>query len=317
MKILFCCDPGDSRAVDEAYEREAQAATDLGIEYHLFDYEALVNEGDPSRAVRRVPVQPEATACAYRGWMLRPPQYRLFCEALAGKGIRLINDPAAYQHCHYLPESYSVIEGLTPRSVWMRATSEVSMDAIMELLRPFGSEPVIVKDFVKSRKHEWDEACFIPSASDRSGVERVVRRFVQLQDEDLSEGLVFREFVLFQPLAQHSKSGMPLTLEYRLFFLYGRLVYWTHYWDEGDYGDYRPPVERFQDVAARIRSRFFTMDVARRTDGEWMIVELGDGQVAGLPDKADVRSFFSALRNASGLPAHEGWDGAAGRSYSG
>jgi hypothetical protein len=39
------------------------------------------------------------------------------------------------------------------------------------------------------------------------------------------------------------------------------------------------------------------MDVARRRDGEWIIVELGDGQVAGLPDSADPRAFYAALKD--------------------
>ena len=37
------------------------------------------------------------------------------------------------------------------------------------------------------------------------------------------------------------------------------------------------------------------MDVAKRVDGGWMIVELGDGQVAGLPERADVGAFYRAL----------------------
>ena len=41
---------------------------------------------------------------------------------------------------------------------------------------------------------------------------------------------------------------------------------------------------------------FFTMDVARRVDGEWLIVELGDGEVAGLPDGADPAAFYRALQ---------------------
>jgi len=49
-------------------------------------------------------------------------------------------------------------------------------------------------------------------------------------------------------------------------------------------------------LAGRVRSRFFTMDVARRAvDGEWLVVELGDGQVAGLPDDVDVGAFYRAL----------------------
>ena len=75
-------------------------------------------------------------------------------------------------------------------------------------------------------------------------------------------------------------------------------MYWTQYWEEGDYGDLQPPVEQFSDVAARVRSRFFTMDVARKVNGEWTIVELGDGQVAGLPDNADVSRFYSGLNAA-------------------
>ncbi|MGH2386983.1 MAG: ATP-grasp domain-containing protein [Chloroflexota bacterium] len=47
------------------------------------------------------------------------------------------------------------------------------------------------------------------------------------------------------------------------------------------------------------------MDVARRTDGEWTIIELGDGQVAGLPESADGLAFYAALkarRPAESLP---------------
>ena len=121
------------------------------------------------------------------------------------------------------------------KTVWIKTKGDVSTDEIMDLLRPFGSAPVVVKDFVKSRKHEWAEACFIPSASDRASVERVVRRFLELQGDDLSEGLVFREFIDFEPLGRHPKSGMPLTKEFRLFFLDGQPVFWTPYWEGADY----------------------------------------------------------------------------------
>ncbi|MGH7137996.1 MAG: ATP-grasp domain-containing protein, partial [Pirellulales bacterium] len=122
-------------------------------------------------------------------------------------------------------------------------------------------------------------------------------RFIELQDDDLNEGLVFREFVEFEPLAMHSKSGMPLTREYRIFFFDGRPIFSAEYWDEGDYGGLAAPLDRFTQVAANVQSRFFTMDVAKRRDGDWMIVELGDGQVAGLPETADVAAFYRALAN--------------------
>jgi hypothetical protein len=123
----------------------------------------------------------------------------------------------------------------------------------------------------------------------------VVRRFIELQGDDLAEGLVFREFVEFEPLGTHARSGMPLTREYRLFFADGEPVSVLPYWDEGDYTGAEPPLDEFRAVAAKVPNRFFTMDVARTVDGNWLIVELGDGQVAGLPDHADVDAFYRAL----------------------
>jgi hypothetical protein len=44
------------------------------------------------------------------------------------------------------------------------------------------------------------------------------------------------------------------------------------------------------------------MDVARRRGGEWIVVELGDGQVAGLPERADVEGFYRGLVAGLGSP---------------
>ena len=57
-------------------------------------------------------------------------------------------------------------------------------------------------------------------------------------------------------------------------------------------------MDQFTEVAAAVQSRFFTMDMAKRRDGEWMIVELGDAQVAGLPENADVNGFYKARGTA-------------------
>ena len=268
----------------------------VGLPYALVDHDALVRDDDPGRAVRRVPEQAEPVLAAYRGWMVTPRQYGRLYEALSARGVVLINDPDQYRHCHSLPESFPVIEGVTPRSVWL--TGDLGLDRIMEALVAFGHAPVIVKDFVKSRKHEWAEACFIPSASDRSAVERVVSRFLELQGDDLNEGLVFREYVEFEPIGVHPKSGMPLTEEYRTFWLDGKPIFMSPYWEEGKYGSTTPTLEPFAEVADDARSRFFTMDLAKRRDGGWMIVELGDGQVSGLPRESDADRFYESIAAA-------------------
>lgn len=293
--LLFCCDPLNPRNPDPAFEREVAAAVHHGLDYALVNFEALVNDKLPERAVQRVPNQSSTRIGIYRGWMLKPAAYAQLFDVLGVRGIRLVNDLAAYRHCHYLPESYPKIEGRTPRSVWLRLDGEPPFDEIMTLLKVFGPVPIIVKDFVKSRKHEWNEACFIPSAADHIAVERVVRRFIELQADDLNEGLVFREFVEFEPLATHDRSGMPLTKEYRMFFLDGKPILCSEYWDQGDYHGPKPPLDDFAWLAQRVESRFFSMDVAKRKNGEWLVMELGDGQVTGLPDNADMDQFYQFL----------------------
>ena len=204
------------------------AAEALNIRLGLVQFEALL-AGEDEAAVCRVPPADGDDLAVYRGWMLRPEQYDRLYAALAGRGVRLVNDPAAYAATHLFPNGYPAIAGHTPRSVWLASDGAVDKDALMALLRPFGDRPLVVKDYVKSRKHEWADACFIPAASDRAAVERVVRRFLDLQGEDLVGGLVFREYVPLAPLGRHPKSGMPLSREYRYFCLDSAPVYGAAY----------------------------------------------------------------------------------------
>ena len=96
---------------------------------------------------------------------------------------------------------------------------------------------------------------------------------------------------------------MPLTKEFRLFFFEGELIYTSEYWEEGVYSETDFPTDLFSDVAKEVKSNFFTMDIAQKTNGEWMIVELGDAQVAGLPEKLSEQDFYDSL----GFESRELW----------
>jgi hypothetical protein len=146
MRLLFCCEPFKPSQPDPDYAREAAAAEEAGLSWNLIDFEALI-DGNMGRALRRVAPAGAPEPAAYRGWMLRPGQYHDLWDGLAEHGLRLINTPEEYQRCHYLPEYYPLIEGRTPRSVWTAAPS-LPISQIMALLEPFGSRPVIVKDYV-------------------------------------------------------------------------------------------------------------------------------------------------------------------------
>lgn len=120
-------------------------------------------------------------------------------------------------------------------------------------------------------------------------------KFIELQDLDFNIGLVFREFIELEKLTNHHKSGMPLTKEFRLFVKNQKIISVYKYWDEGDYQEVEPVLDIFEDLIPKIKSNFFTMDIAQKLDGQWIIIELGDEQVAGLPDNADKQAFYSKL----------------------
>jgi len=90
---------------------------------------------------------------------------------------------------------------------------------------------------------------------------------------------------------------MPLKQEYRLFFFKKQLLASYDYWEEGQYSDNEQlPLSSFKKIAETIESNFFTMDIAKRKNGEWIIIELGDGQVAGIPNTTDVNKFYENLK---------------------
>jgi hypothetical protein len=288
MHFIYCSDPNEFRQPDPDYEAEVTLCDSLGSPRSLIDFECLTSGGPIDRVMRRVKTIDRPQPAVYRGWMMMIDQYESVYHALESRGLRLINTPQQYRHCHYLPENYSEIESCTPRSAWLPVGEGFCVTAIHDVLRQFGDRAVIVKDYVKSQKHYWFEACFIPSASDRERAERVVDRFLELQDDTLAGGLVFREFVDLEPLARHSRSGMPLTKEFRIFYLDREPVLVSEYWDEGEYGEIAPDLGPLNDIAKRVDSRFFAMDVGKRQDsGDWVIIELGDGQVSGLPERSE------------------------------
>lgn len=292
MKILFCDSVFDNKVIEADYEEEANAAKNAGFRFHLLSFEELT-AGNVSKALKFVPKSENLELGMYRGWMLTPDQYQNLYEGLLDKNIKLINSPEEYKHCHYLPNSYEKIEGKTPKSLW---TTNLDLSNIETITSAFGANPIIIKDFVKSEKHHWEEACFIPDASDKEKLKSVVERFLELRGDALNEGLVFREFEELEFLTHHSKSQMPLTKEFRIFFANKQVVFISNYWEEGDYADEKPDSEEFIAIAQTIESIFFTIDIAQKKNGDWLIMELGDGQVTGLPDSTDKNEFYEKLK---------------------
>ncbi|CAM2065757.1 ATP-grasp domain-containing protein [Sulfidibacter corallicola] len=297
MLILYNLDPFEMKGIDEAFCEEANCARSHGFSVFPFDHDEICN-GSPVRAVRCIPKAEVPRKGLCRSWMLTPHEYERLYAALQDRGLQLINSPESYRHCHYLPESYEIIKDHTPETVWI-PSNQLSDESIAKALARFEGSAVVIKDYVKSQKHYWNEACFIPDASNLTQAKSVIARFRELQDQCLEGGLVCRRYVPLLQIGTHPRSGMPLGLEYRIFFFEGHAVLTKPYWPEMKTDHEEVPLDRFNQIASQVKSQFFTMDVAKTESGSWLIVELGDAQVSGLPRPADAELLFQNLKSLS------------------
>lgn len=291
--FLLCADPLRPNRPDPHFAAEATAVAaavrERSATTALIDHDALL-AGDAAGAVARVPRG--SGPYWYRGWMIPVRRYADLEGALAERGASLLTDTAAYRRAHELPGWYATFEGLTPHSVWHplsgTAPTAVPGDGAFwsALARPLGKGPGIVKDFVKSRKHEWHEACFVPELSDAEGLSAVVGRMVDLQGDFLAGGVVVRAYERFVP------GG-----EARVWWLDGAPVLVTAHPDTPDDRPV-PALGPVGEAVRRLGCRLVTTDLALREDGDWRVVEVGDGQVSGLPSGTGAGPLMEALLDA-------------------
>lgn len=293
--FLYCSHPLDSKKVDLDYENEFLAAIENGFECLLFDFdEFLIDNLDKS--LKNIEKQNIVRTVIYRGWMFTPTQYQLLYKALFERNLQLINSKTEYQDCHYLPDSLKFIEKHTPKTVFQKIKNDTDIEELIIKSEMFGDDSVILKDYVKSEKHHWDSACFVDNVRDKKSLRDKIKNLLRLRGEYLNEGIVVRKFIKLKFLTNHSKSQMPLTEEYRLFFLNNKLIGVYDYWEEGEYKSLKPNTELFEEIAKTIKSNFFSMDIAKSEENEFIIIELGDGQVSGLPDLLDRNLFYQSLK---------------------
>jgi hypothetical protein len=189
--LILPADPLAPRRPDGHFAPEAHAARDAGVPVALVDHDALGRRGEPDGAVRTVPADTDAV---YRGWMLRSEQYRAFADALARRDVVLRTTAGHYRRAHELPGWYAALRGVTPDSAWTVSGDRDAFDACCERVGPGAA---VLRDHVRSLKHAWFEAAYIPDVADRAAARAVADRFLELRGEDLVGGLVVRRFEQF------------------------------------------------------------------------------------------------------------------------
>lgn len=295
--IIMPGDFFDKKNPDSMFEAEYNSAKKFGNVF-LFSHEEFL-EGEILKKLPKANVTGEEIY--YHGWMMDAAQYNKFYATLWDKDYRLTNDPYTYTHRHYFEGWYQSIEGLTPQSVMIENDE---LRPILDVILKFQSETnsaLIIKDAVKSLKHDWLQACFIPEGASPIEIAKVIGNFLSIKKEynDLKLPVVIRKFEKLVSIGTHPKSGMPISHEYRAYVYKGEVILQAPYWDSGYKAEQEPPQEFMKTLIDKLMfqcpSQLFTIDTALKQDGQWTCIEVGDGQVSSLPDNADKDKFFSKL----------------------
>lgn len=189
-------------------------------------------------------------------------------------GARLINSYQQHQYIAHLMNWYRDLEGFTPRS-WS-SLEECPIDG-----------PFVLKGATNSRKFQWDTHMFAKTRREAAEV------CVELQNDSLIgfQDIIIREYV---PLKAYMTAihGLPITKEFRFFVAYGQILSGGYYWSshvedlEEVPSPFEVPREFLQKVIYRIgdKADFYAIDVAQTESGDWIVVELNDGQMSGLSE---------------------------------
>lgn len=212
------------------------------------------------------------------------PHYRELEADLALTGSRLINTYAQHRWIAEF-EWYSALRELTPQS-WPREDFPHSDHP----------GPFVVKGSTNSFKWQWDRRMYAP--------DRKAAITLAIEVEELLPGqrAIIREYVPLRVLEQ-SVVGPPFTNEWRCFFLRGYLIAAGYYWSCVDpetktRAFFAPEAMQVAQQAAAIAAEhctFFVVDVAETVDGRWIVVELNDGQCAGLSE-IEPQTLYDGLR---------------------
>lgn len=169
----------------------------------------------------------------------------------------------------------------------------MSDKSIIKLLEEFNGA-VTIKDFVKSRKYEWDEAFYIPDVSDTKNALRVIHNFISRQGSELIGGLVIRDFIELKNIGKHPKSHTPIFEEYRVFYIGNKPLVVIDYWNNRKINLSTEDKKVIMDAPKEVKAKFYTIDFARKSNGKLVIMEMGDGQVSGIQG-FDEQEFYDLL----------------------
>lgn len=201
------------------------------------------------------------------------PFYEYVEKDLLHKNRILIH---SFKQHQYIAEFqyYQDVEPLTFKT-WFNAVDLKEEDA-----------PFVIKGKTNSRKSDWNGCMFAKTK------EAAIRQACDLQQDSLigQQDIIYRKYI---PLETYEigVNGLPFTNEWRIFVYKDTIISYGYYWSNAERAielNEAGPQEGFFDFANQVINRlkhrlnFYVIDLARTADGDWILVEVNDGQMSGL-----------------------------------
>jgi len=144
----------------------------------------------------------------------------------------------------------------------------------------------LVKDFVKSEKGT-DFPAFFSTPVDSDTMEKHIANFIEMRGSLYTGDIVLKEYV-------DLKRYNDATNEYRAFYLRGQLLSLCRNSNQPESCNTVPMdfVNKFNCLT----SNYYTVDFAELADGNWIVIETGDGQVSGLSPGQWEFKYYDDMR---------------------
>ncbi|ABX06929.1 MAG TPA: DUF4343 domain-containing protein [Herpetosiphon sp.] len=224
------------------------------------------------------------------GYIPTPAQYTALYQAASAHNIWLINTPEQYQTAMEFDRFYPLLEQLTPESCII-----TELDQLPTAVASLGL-PVFVKGAIKSNKEQGWQAC----------VATTMVELYRLSQQLLSQPAQSRGRVILRRLVQlrtidSAYQAFPLGREYRVFIYRQQVLAYGFYWDETSAAQTLNPAEVYSiktlalEAARRVATPFVAVYIGQLHNGDWIVIEVGDGQFSGL-SQVSVFELWSQLK---------------------
>lgn len=232
----------DLKVADDTYLEEYEAARAVGFDVSLFSFEDFERGEFKPR-----PSPQSGDVVLYRGWMLSVPLFQNLVRALEARSAQAFTSVAQYQASHHLPAWYPLLSAFTAETVILKEDADFASEFAGRNWPGY-----FVKDYVKSLSTAGGSLVSRPE--DIAGVVAAMKKYRGV----VEGGVCVRRKEEYEPASE------------RRYFVFRNHAL--------AHGTDIPDIVRA--CMSQVASPFFSVDVARRSDGVLRLIELGDGQVS-------------------------------------